>query len=163
MLRPFLLPLLLTGTTAWTYLSVGHPSKNLPTNEVLMSSNSVVVKAVRLIAREQRKPLIGQLSTSNRDIGFATVFLTIENLTQEDANLVIERIQIEDARSANVQMENQNQMEVRLKPLENSVNDFHLINRVGYSTQNCVKAIVTYRIGQEIHVVSSDPVEVEHN
>lgn len=163
MLRPFLLPLLLTSTTAWVYVSVNQPSNFLPPNEVLMSSNSVAIKAVRLIAKEQRKPLIGQLPTSNRDIGFATVFLTIENQAQEDANLVIEHIQIEDAKSASVQLENQGQIEVRLKPLENSVNDFHLANKVGYSTQNRVQAIVTCRIGQQIHVVTSDSVDVEHD
>jgi hypothetical protein len=163
MFKLFLLSLLFASAIAWGYRSVNHTSTLISAHEVSMSSNHSVIKSIRLIAREQRRPPLGELPKADRDIGFATVFLTIENAQQEPANLVIERIQIEDANNSHVQLEHQGQQKIRLKPLENSVNDFHLTNKVGYTTQNRVKAVVTYQIDNQSHVIASDPVAVERD
>ncbi len=128
-----------------------------------MPANTITVKEIRLVAREQRKPLIGQAPQSDRDIGFATVSLTVENLKQESVRLVIQQIQIQDANNVVVPMDARTPQEITLRPLEHSINDFHLTNKIGYPTRHPVKAVVTYQFDQQTYILESNLVEVERN
>jgi hypothetical protein len=141
----------------------GLPPNILPIQEVSMSTHHNLVQSIRLIAREQRKPPIGVSPKTEREAGFATVFLTTENIKQQSVQVTIQKIQIEDVMTNHIYLENQIPQEIHLKPLENSINDFHLMNKVGYSTQNQVKAVVTYQVDRQIYVIESDPVEIERN
>lgn len=123
-------------------------------------TNNIVIKNLTLMAREEKLPPLGQPPKPNRDIGFADVFLTVENTKEAKTTLVIEKIQIQDAINGSLQLVSQNPEAIHLNPLENSVNDFHLTNKTGYATKGQVKAIVTYRINDQVQVIQSAAVDV---
>ncbi|MCF2145845.1 hypothetical protein IQ276_005090 [Desmonostoc muscorum LEGE 12446] len=127
----------------------------------MTNHNGISIAKVTLTAREEKRPPVGQPAKSDRDIAFATVFIDIENTKQENADLVIEKIQIQDAVDSNVQLVKDTPEEIRLKPLENSVNDFRLTNKVGYATKGQVKAVVTYRIANQVQEIQSPVVNVD--
>jgi hypothetical protein len=142
--------------------SLANSTQSPITPENTMSgTNNIIIKSLTMMAREEKLPPLGQPPKSNRDIGFADVFLTIENTKEASTNLVIEKIQIQDIINGKLQLVKQEPKEINLKPLENSVNDFHLNNKTGYPTRNQVKAIVTYRIGTQVGVIESSPVNVD--
>jgi hypothetical protein len=159
----FLLLLAIASSTASIDLKIYHPPSILHLQEVAMPASLITVKDIHLDVREERKAPIGRPSQSNRDIGFATVFLTIENLKQESARLVVQKIQIRDAENMAVPMDARTPQEIILKPLEQSINDFHLTNKIGYSTHYPVKAVVTYQFDQQTHTIESNLVEIERN
>jgi hypothetical protein len=127
-----------------------------------MASTNVHIKSVKLVARERKKNFFsGQSPQPNRDIGFASVFLRIENPNEENANLVIQSIEVRNASDGKVQMTSQAPEEIHLKPLENYENVFSLTNKTGYSGHNRVKAVITYEIQGRVQVIESSPVEVD--
>ncbi len=126
-----------------------------------IASKNVQIKSVTLLAREEKRLPLGQLPDPNRAIGFASVFLRIENSNEEDANLVIQKIEIRNASDGTVQAFSQLPQEIRLRPLENAENVFHLTNQTGYLGQGNVKAVITYQIGSQMYVIESAPVDVE--
>lgn len=123
----------------------------------------ISVKSVTLMAREENRPPLGVPRNSNRDIGFASVFLRIENTGEKNANLVIQKIEIRNASDGKIQKFSQSPQEIRLHPLENSENAFYLTNKTGYSGQDKVKAVVTLKIGFQVSVIESEPVAVERH
>lgn len=158
MLRTLTILALAASTTG-----CGHPLANSsqvsPAMKNAMSSpTSVSIKSVSLIAREEKSLPPGQPPTPNRDIGFASVFLRIENAKEADAKLVIKSIQI--VSNGSVQMASQAPQEILLRPLENSQNEFDLTNKTGYSRPNKVKAVITYQVQDREQVIESSPVEV---
>jgi hypothetical protein len=140
----------------------GNPRTRVAT-ESSMTSPKLEVKNVTLLAREEKSPPPGKAPTSNRAIGLASVFLRLENTQEKDINLIIKSIQIQNVGDGRVQMASQSPQEVRLRPLENSENVFHLTNKTGYSGQGQVKAIITYQLGDQVAVIESSPVEVERH
>lgn len=92
---------------------------------------------------------------------FASVFLRIENTKKENAHLVMQSIEIRNATDGRVQMANQNPQEIRLKPLEKYENVFRLTNKTGYSGRDRVKAVISYKIKDRVHIIESSPVEVD--
>jgi hypothetical protein len=159
----FLLLLAIASSTLGIDPQIYHPLSILYPQEVAMPASLITVKDIHIVAREQRKTPIGKPSQSNRDIGFATVFLTIENLKQKPARLVVQKIQIRDAENVIVPMDARTPQEIILKPLEQSITDFHLTNKIGYSTHYPVKAVVTYQFDQQTHTIESNLVEIERN
>lgn len=157
--------LLSLAATFFTYscslLANSTQKKVITTQNIMPSNTDVVIKSITLKAREEKRAATGETPNLNRSIGFADVFLTIENNKEASTNLVIEKIQIQDTINGRLQLVKQEPKEISLKPLENSVNDFHLNNKTGYPTRNQVKAIVTYRIGAQVGVMESSPVNVD--
>ncbi|MBW4504933.1 MAG: hypothetical protein KME64_00205 [Scytonematopsis contorta HA4267-MV1] len=142
--------------------SLANSAQSPITPENTMSgTNNIIIKSLTLMAREEKLPPLGQPPKPNRDIGFADVFLTLENPKEANATLVIEKIQIQDVTSSSLQLVSQKPQVISLGPLENSVNDFHLTNKIGYTTRGQVKAIVTYRINDQVQVIQSSPVDIK--
>lgn len=113
-----------------------------------------------LYAYEQTRPFIGRPPTANRDIGFADVFLTLENQAQADTTITIQQIEIHDVATGKVYLTSKAPQTIQLKPLENSVNDFHLTNKIGYPNPARVKAVITYLLNGNVEKIESNPVDV---
>jgi hypothetical protein len=58
------------------------------------SVTDISIKSVTLTASEENRPPVGVPPNQKRDIGFASVFLCIENSREENATLLIECIEI---------------------------------------------------------------------
>lgn len=140
----------------------GNPRTRVATGSS-MTSPKLEVKNVTLLAREEKSPPPGKAPTSNRDIGLASVFIRLENTQEKDINLIIKSIQIQSVADGSVQMASQSPQEVRLRPLENSENVFHLTNKTGYSGRGQVKAVITYQLEDQVAVIESSPVEVKRH
>jgi|GEM_PF-2889312 hypothetical protein len=146
-------------------MAVNKPVKKNTVNKTnkctTMSSNQgIIVKTVSLIAREEKNPPIGTTVKSNVNIGFASVFLSLENQNLADANFVIKSIEIRDISNNSLQDFKSSCQTVKLKPLENSTVAFHLTNKTGYKMGK-VKAIIKYQLGQQIKVIESGAVGVD--
>jgi single-stranded DNA-specific DHH superfamily exonuclease len=128
-----------------------------------MSSKNVKIKSITLLARQETRPPLGVLSASNRDMGFASVFLRIENSSEQNTKLIIQKIEILNTSDRKVQKFSQQEQEIHLHPLENSENAFHLTNKTGYVGQDKVKAAITYKVGSQVYVIESDPVNVKRH
>jgi hypothetical protein len=150
------------------------PANNLqvsPSIETAMpSTTNPVVRSVTLLAREERRHPVGVPSQPNRDIGFASVFLRIENTKEENTILTIKNVEIRNASDGTVQAFSRPPQEIhsipeeiRLTPLANAEIGFHFTNKTGYLGQDKVRAVVTYQIGEQVSVVMSDPVEVNRH
>lgn len=142
-----------------TSLANSTQNPTTPKNSML-GTNSIIIKSLTLMAREEKLAPLGQPPKRDRNIGFADVFLTMENLKEANTTLVIEKIQIQDVTSGSLQLVSQKPETISLNPLENSVNDFHLTNKTGYATKGQVKAIVTFRISDQVQVIQSLPVDI---
>ncbi len=127
----------------------------------MSSSTSVQIKGVTLQAREEKRLPPGQPPTSNRDIGFASVFLQLENAKEADVDVIVQSIQIRSTDLVgSLQMESQNPQTIHLHPLEHSANDIQLTNKTGFGSGS-VKAIVTCKIGDRVQVIESNAVTVD--
>ncbi|AFZ20254.1 hypothetical protein [Allocoleopsis franciscana] len=135
-----------------------------PMKETTMSyTTNISIKNITLQAREEKTPPDGVPNKQNRDIGFASVFLRLENAKEEDVSLTVQRVEIRNTVDGNVQLSDSSPQQIRLRPLENSEVVFHLTNKTGYSKHNQVKAVITYTIGDHLQVIESTPVEVERS
>ena len=121
----------------------------------------IAVKSVTLTAREESRAPLGVPVNPNRDIGFASVFLRLENTLEKNANLLIQKVEICNVSDGETQNFSQRPQKLYLHPLETSDNAFHLTNATGYSGQDKVKAVIIYKIGSQTYVVESEPVAVE--
>lgn len=129
--------------------------------DTMPSSMNVLPKSVTLLAREENTAPLGISPDRNRDIGFASVFLRLENHKEANVKVTIKRIEIRNTTDSQVQMVNSSPQEIVLRPLENAEVDFQLTNKTGYSNPNPVKAVITYQIGDRLEVIESSPVEVK--
>jgi hypothetical protein len=146
-----------------------YTSTNMATNRIdnqQMPISKIIqlptpIKKVTLLAREEKTPPIGQPLTHNRDIGFASVFIHLENPDKErNSRVIIQNIEIVNYSEGQLQNFIYLPTEIVLRPLENSKQLFALKNKTGYLGQEKVKAIVTYQTGNEVNLISSEPIEV---
>jgi len=128
---------------------------------IMLSTKDIFIKNVTLLAREAKTPPDGVPPQLNRDIGFATVFISLENKYQKDIKVRVNRVEIRNASDDTLQPFSQLPQEIYLKPLENSKISFDLTNKTGYVGQDRVKAVVTYQIGDRLNIMESEPVEVD--
>lgn len=136
----------------------------------MYSPTDISIRSVTLLAREERMPPKGVRPQPNRDIGFASVFLRIENLHKKDTTLIIRNVEIRNVSDNTLQVFSRPPQEIhsipeeiRLTPLANAEIGFHFTNKTGYFGQDRVRAVVTYQIGEQVSVVMSDPVEVNRH
>ncbi|MBD2136689.1 hypothetical protein H6F32_03585 [Anabaena sp. FACHB-1237] len=123
--------------------------------------NKKVMIKVSLLSQENKLPPLGVPPQPNRDIGFATVFITLENPQEKNQTVKIEKVEIRNVTDKKLQPFQFKPKSVELKPLENSVVDIHLTNKTGYVGKDKVKAIITYKIGNQTSVIESQPVTVD--
>jgi len=116
-----------------------------------------------LIAREEKLPAIGIRPDTNRDIGFATVLITLENHQEKNQTIIIQNIEIYSVADNQLQPFAFTSKQIDLKPLENAMIDLHLTNKTGYLGQGRVKAVVTYQIGDRLEKSESEYVDVERH
>lgn len=126
-------------------------------------STHVSIKVSQLIAREELRSPLGVSSQTNRDIGFASVFLSLENHQETNQSIIIQNVEILNISDRQLQSFTFEPKKIELKPLENSVIDIHTTNKTGYIGQDRVKAIVTYQIGDHINVIESKSVEIDRH
>lgn len=155
-----LLFIAITACSPAPVAQVNNLSESTAVETAMTDQVMIAIKNVELLAREERYPPDGVPSQANRDIGFASVFLSLENPKEENATLKINSIKIGNASNGQLQAFSQPPQEIHLGPLENAKVAFHLTNKTGYLGQDQVKAVVTYQIGEEIKVVESKPVEI---
>lgn len=135
-------------------------SYKLKKPEPLMKSKNIQITQVNLIAREENTAPIGIPNQPNRDIGFASAFLKLENNAEKNQMVIIQNIEIRNLSDGQLQSFSFVPKQIELKPLENSEIAFHLTNKTGYSGQGQVKAIITYQIGEKINIIESESVEI---
>ena len=125
-----------------------------------MNSNSSLVKKVTLIAREENLPPLGVPIDPQRNIGFASVFLRLENPQLTSVTVRVTKVEIRNLSNEELQIFQHSPQEIQLKPLENSEVVLQLTNKSGYIGRDQVKAIVTYKIAEETSIIESKAVEV---
>ncbi|MCL1491716.1 MAG: hypothetical protein M1G31_13335 [Pseudanabaena sp. Salubria-1] len=118
---------------------------------------------VSLLAREEKLPSIGIRPDANRDIGFATVLLTLENHQEKHQTIIIQNIEIYSIADNQLQPFAFTSKQIDLRPLENAMIDMHLTNKTGYLGQERVKAVVTYKIGDRLDKVESESADIERH
>lgn len=150
-----------TACSSARLTGVNHLQVSANSDTAMISTTNISIKSVTLLAREERMPPDGASHQQNRDIGFASVFLRLENLKQEDVHLTIRSIEIQNTVDGKVQLVSSSPQEILLRPLENSELAFHLTNKTGYSSLGKVKAVLTYQMGESVGTLESRPVEVE--
>lgn len=133
----------------------------LPTLSPMSLTSNVIIKQVTLQVREEKFSPDGVAPNGDREVGFADVFLSIENLQHEQISLVVKQIQLLNAATNQIQLTTQRPTEIHLNPLESSINDFHLANKTGFQTSKSVKALVTYQVGNQTQTIESKAVEVQ--
>jgi len=125
------------------------------------TSKSVYIRQVTVQAREERRPPIGSLPKPNRNIGFASVFLKIENLQAVEADLTVQNIEIQTTQTKKSQPFAYKSQVFHLHPLENDEQAIHLTNQTGFISEEKIYAIVTLQINGKTQVIESDAVEVQ--
>lgn len=155
-----LLIIAITACSPAPIAQVNNLSKSPVMESAMPDKVMIAIKNVELLAREERYPPDGVPPQANRDIGFASVFLSLENPKEEKATLKINSIKICNASNGQLQAFSQPPQEIHLGPLENAKVAFHLTNKTGYAGKDKVKAVVTYEIGEQIKVIESEPVEI---
>lgn len=159
-----IIPLVLlvaTAVSAGCYsIAANSSSTNHSTPEGPMISQAVRINNIILLAKEEKRLIPGGDPSPNRDVGFATVLVQLENLTEQETRLTVKQIQILSTAGGQQQMVSPISEEIRLQPLEQSESDFYLSNRTGYSTEGPVKAIVTFQAGEQTYTADSLPIDV---
>ncbi len=155
--------LLAISATACTHAVLSSAlQSSLDEKKIMTSTANLTLSIVNLQAREEKRLPIGASPNPNRDIGFASVFLRLENAKENGVSVTIQRIEIRNAANGSVQMSSTSPQEVGLRPLENSELAFHLTNKTGYSNDNnSVKAVIIYQVGDQEGVIESNTVEIQ--
>jgi hypothetical protein len=162
MLRTIALLILATTFIACSQTLMANSQQSTAGVKPTMSSTSgISVKNLSLRAREEKNPPPGALPPANRDIGFAAVFLRLENHQQENIKVTIQKIEVRNLADGKVQLATTTPQEFVLKPLEISDQSFHLKNKIGFPKQGKVKAVITYKIGNRTQVIESAAVDVD--
>jgi len=139
-----------------TYANYKSDSLPAPT----MNSNRSLVKKVTLVAREENLPPLGVPIDPQRNIGFASVFLRLENPQLTPVTVTVTKVEIRNLSNEELQSFQHSPQEIQLKPLENSEVVLQLTNKSGYIGRDQVKAIVTYEIAEKTSIIESTAVEV---
>ena len=160
LLRFVILLGLVETITACGVLSTYANSQSDSLPALTMNSNRSLVKKVTLIAREENLPPLGVPIDPQRNIGFASVFLRLENPQLTSVTVRVTKVEIRNLSNEELQSFQHSPQEIQLKPLENSEVVLQLTNKSGYIGRDQVKAIVTYKIAEEISIIESEAVEV---
>ena len=138
---------------------INHITINI-SNKPMTNSTQFVLTISQFIARQDQSQPTGIPPQNNRDIGKASVFISLENHQQKNQMVIIKKIEVRNVSDHKLQSFSFQPKQIELKPLENSVIDIHLTNKMGYSGKDQVKAIITYQIGSQVNTIESNPVNV---
>ncbi|MEB3213476.1 MAG: hypothetical protein VKL39_19160 [Leptolyngbyaceae bacterium] len=104
------------------------------------------VRAVTLIAQEEAQTPLGEPTHPNRPIGFASIFLIIENPVDDECRLIVRSLDVIDSETGRLLLHQARPQIIPLMPLENATIDIHLTNHMGYGDARTVKAIAHYQV-----------------
>ncbi|WP_339376459.1 hypothetical protein [Calothrix sp. NIES-2098] len=125
-----------------------------------MTNNNSLIKKVTLIARQENLPTLGIPDAPQRNIGFASVFIYLENPQLNTVIVKIRKVEICNLLDGKLQNFQSQYKEIELKPLENSEIAIKLANKSGYAVHDRVKAVVTYDINNQSNTIESEAVTV---
>lgn len=152
--------LCLTGLACAAIACTSPHSQSSPPPPAMPSPTPASIQTVTLIAQQETLPPLGTPPQSDRPIGFASIFLTLENPSDRTQSLELLNIEVIAVDNGKTQLRSDAAQTIKLMPLENAVLDIQLNNREGYGTEGEVKAIATYRINDTIHIVESPTVKI---
>ena len=145
-----------------SFMPMSVNSQPLHQQEIKPPVHKIMLK-VSLLASEEKLSPIGIDPDANRDIGFATVFLNLENHQEKNQTITIQNIEIRSITDNQIQPFAFTSKQIKLHPLENAMIDIRLSNQTGYIGKDRVKAVVTYQIGDRLAQVESNNVDIERH
>ena len=140
---------------------IATSSSAMPSTQTMFTANGITLKPITLQAREEKNPPVGQPLSTDRNIGFADIFLQLENHREVPAVVLIEKIQIQAVTTGRVYMALTAPQTIHLRPLEYSAQDFHLTNKTGFAGQGAIQAIVTLNIADQSITLTSPALSVD--
>ncbi|MGF1495267.1 MAG: hypothetical protein ACFB8W_00365 [Elainellaceae cyanobacterium] len=129
-------------TSPSTLISIMSPVIHPP-------ANSPHISQVSLIAREEPLPPLGVETPTDYPVGYADIFLTIENPRNQEAQIVLQQVTLLSDRGQVLPFTEENHnlpRAIPLGPMENAIIDLHRSSLTGYSQTATVRAIVTYEV-----------------
>ena len=126
-------------------------------------SPNQIAFTVSLLSKEENLPLVGTLPQTNPEVGFASIFLNLENHQEQNQIIIIQNIEIRNKSDRYLQDFPFQVQKIELKPLENSIISIHLTNKTGYVGQDQVLAIVSYQIGDQVEKIESEVVDIDRH
>ena len=157
-----ILALLLITTSLVACMSrMTHSTEAPPEVVTTVAMDGLVIQEVTLQAWDEKRLPPGTATEGDRDIGFATVFMDLENHLESTVELTLESIEIRNTANGAVQLATDAPQIVVLRPLEYAKPTFQLTNTSGYSRHSEVKAVIRYQINERAGVLESAPVDVD--
>ncbi len=144
---------------ASSHASLTAPAMNRPAASTQLL-DVTLFKSLTLIAQQEAQLPDGAIDSPDRPIGFASIFLTLENPSDRIQTLELLKVEVIAMDNGSIQLSSDETQIIKLMPLENAVLDVQLNNLEGYGTEGEVKAIATYRIHETVHSIESTAVEV---
>jgi hypothetical protein len=137
-----------------------NSTPNMAASEHSETFANLWIARIELIAREEHYPPTGIQPQRDRPIGFASVFVYLENPGFETVTVTLEEISIRTV-DDRMQPFTFTPTDIQLRPLEHSELVFHLTNTTGYDGDDPVRAIATYRVGDRSYHCLSEPVAIQ--
>ncbi len=125
----------------------------------MININGLLLKNCKVTARTEMQPPVGSINAEKRPLGFATIFLDLENTQNVAQQVTIDHIEVQDDRGR-VQWAQMQPQVMTIQPLEYRANDFHL-KQSGSLSRGKVKAVVYYQMGTARGQLVSDWVAIE--
>lgn len=141
-------------------IAIANSVENQENSSFRINSDQIV-RISQLIAKEEINSPTGGIYHSDRDIGFISIFLNLENHHTVSQNVEIQNVEIYNGSSQPLRSFVFEPRAVTLNPLEHSQLVFHLSNKTGFSEQEQVKAIVLYKVQEQNYTIESELVQVK--
>jgi hypothetical protein len=126
-----------------------------------MTKTGINIHQVNLIAWEEKSLPLGSKPDPQREIGFASVVIALENRSQHLVPVTIQQVQVRNL--FGVQLTATQPITLALRPLERVDYPIRLTNKTGFSGFGQVRAIATLNINGETQVVESDAIAVQRH
>jgi len=160
MLRLLILLILVTSMVACNHKMFAQSSmRSTGDSSMTITTTGINIRKVDLIAREERSLPPGTRPSRDRAIGFASVFIELENTTSHWVPVTIERIQVRNL--FGVQLATETPQTLNLQPLEIHAHHEQLTNKTGFVGFGPVRATVTLKVNGETQVVESNAIAVQ--
>jgi hypothetical protein len=122
----------------------------------------MVTVTVSLAAKEDTLPPLGLPPKPDRDLAFATVFVTLANQLETNQSVTLHALEIRTEPGQQPDPFAFTPQTVELKPLEHAVLDIQLRKPTLFLAKDRVKATVRYQVGPgPVLTVASEAVAIE--
>lgn len=128
---------------------------------MMTTQTGIQIKKVNLMAWEEKSTPPGTKPSRDREIGFASVVIELENTSQHLVPVTIQQVQVRNW--FGVQLSTRQPETLAIKPLERMDYPVRLTNQTGFTGFGQVRAIVTLTINDETQVVESDAIAVQRH